>query len=253
MSGNLTILRQSLTHLDITPPQAVTEAIELGAKANAAAAGIAPPPAALLGAAIAAAVLAGRDPAADKEVQRLRTLESISPMAASSVRDWGEAHIVAALTEHADAMLETFRVESVTAGEALTAAFELVGDIELNESEAFLRRGPEGAEAWANANAAVDRLKALTQAWSSLAELTRFSSDNGRPVLRLADLTADDFDKVGRSADAWTLVRAGVRIELADRTTMPQRIAHIADGMQARVQTQADQYRAAARRPFAFN
>ena len=79
------------------------------------------------------------------------------------------------------------------------------------------------------------------------------SAQPGRPVLRLAELTADDFDKVGRTAEAWTLVRAGVRIELADRTTMPQRIAHIAEGMQARVQKRDDDYQAAARRPFAFN
>lgn len=252
MSGNLTILRQSLTNLDITPPKAVTEAIEQAEKANATAASIAPPPSDLLGSTIVAALLAGRDPAADKEVQRLRTLESISPMAAPSVRAWGEAHVVAALTEHADAMLEAWRAASVTAGEALTAAFDLVGDIELNESEAFLRRGPRGAEAWASARSAVERLNALGQAWSSLAALTRVASDGGYPVLRLADLDVDTLDKVGRTADAWTLVRAGARIELADRTTMPQRHARIADGRQERVQKQAGLLQAAVSRPFAI-
>lgn len=251
-SGSITNLTAALVRIDLQPPKAVTEAIALAEKANAAAASIAPPPAALLGAAIAAAVLAGRDPAADKEVQRLRTLESISPMAAPSVRAWGEAHVVATLTEHADTMLETWRAASVTAGEALTAAFDLVGDTELSDSEAFLRRGPRGAEAWANARSAVDRLKALGQAWSSLAALTRVASDGGYPVLRLADLDAATLDKVGRTADAWTIVRAGARIEIADRTTMPQRLAHIADGRQARVQHQVDEYQAAVRRPFAI-
>lgn len=250
MSGNLTILRQSLTHLNITPPQAVTDAMELAAKANAAANAIAPPSNGLLGATIAAALLAGRDPAADKEVQRLRTLESILPSAGPSVRAWGESNVIAALTEHADVMLETWRAASVTAGENLTTTFELVGDVELNDSETFLRRGPEGAAAWASARTAVAQLQDLAQAWTALAELTRFGSAGGYPVLRLAALTADDLDKVGRTADAWTLVRAGVRIELADRATMPQRIASLADGRQEQIQRQADHYQAAVSRPF---
>ena len=61
---------------------------------------------------------------------------------------------------------------------------------------------PTGRRGVGQRHTAVGRLKALTQAWSSLAELTPFGSDNGRPVLRLADVTADDFDKVGRRADA---------------------------------------------------
>lgn len=250
MSGNLTILRQSLTHLNITPPKAVTDAIELQARANALADGIAPAPNGLLGATIAAALLAGRDPAADKEVQRLRTLESILPIAGPSVRAWAVANVITALTENADVMLEAWRGVSVTAGENLTATFELVGDVELNNSETFLRHGPQGAEAWANARSAIDQLNALGQAWTALAELTRFGSAGGYPVLRLAALTAADLDKVGRTADAWTLVKAGVRIELADRATMPQRIASLADGRQEQIQHQADQYQAAASRPF---
>jgi len=99
----------------------------------------------------------------------------------------------------------------------------------------------------------VDRLNALGQAWAALAELTRFGSAGGYPVLRLADLDVDTLDKVGRTADSWTIVRAGARIELADRTTMPQRIASLADGRQEREQHQADRLQAAVSRPFNGN
>lgn len=250
MSGNITILNQSLKHLNIALPKAVTDAIELAAKANAAADGIQKPPSGLLGAAIAAALIAGRDPGSDKEVMRLCTLEAILATAGPSVRAWGLDRITAALTEHADAMLESWRAESVTAGENLTAAFDLVGDIEFSESEAFLRVGPEGAQAWANARTAADTLKNLAQAWAALAELTHFGSVGGYPVLRLAELDADTLDKVGRTADAWTLVRSGARIELADRTTMPERLAHIALDRAERTQNQADRQQAAESRAF---
>ncbi len=250
MSGNLTILNQSLKHLNIAPPKAVADAIELAAKVNALANSIAPAPNGLLGATIAAALLAGRDPAADKEVQRLRTLESILPLAGPNVRAWAEANIIAALTENTDVMLEAWRAASVTAGENLTATFELVGDVELNDSETFLRHGPEGAQAWANARTAVDTLKNLAQAWAALAELTHFGPNSGYPVLRLAELDADTLDKVGRTADAWTLVRAGIHIELADRATMPQRIAFLADGRQEQIEIQADRQQAAESRAF---
>lgn len=250
MSGNLTILRQSLNHLNIALPKAVAEAIALAAKAETAADAIRPAPSGLLGSTIAAALLAGRDPSADPEVQRLRTLESILSIAGPSVRVWGEGVVNAALTEHADAMLETWRAESVTAGESLTAAFDLVGDIELSDSGAFLRGGPQGAEAWANASAAVVQLKNLAQAWTALAELTRFASSGGYPVLRLASLDVETLDRVGRHADAWTLVRAGVRIELADRVTMPQRIASLVEGRQEQTQIQADRQQAAESRAF---
>lgn len=250
MSGHITILNQSLKHLNIALPKPVTEAIELAAKANAAADGVAPAPSGLLGSTIAAALLAGRDPAADKEVQRLCTLAAILATAGSSVRVWGVDRITATLTEHADEMLETWRAESVTAGENLKAAFDLVGDIEFSESEAFLRVGPEGAQAWANARTAVETLKNLAQAWAALAELTHFGSVSGYPALRLAELDADTLDKVGRTADAWTLVRAGARIELADRTTMPERLAHIALDRAERTQIQADRQQAAESRAF---
>lgn len=248
MSGHITILSSSLKSLNITLPQAVTDAIEIAAKANAAADGIQKPPTGLLGAAIAAALLAGRDPAADKEVQHLCTLDAILATAGPTVRAWGVDRITAALTEHADEMLETWRVASITAGENLTATFEMVGDIGLNDSETFLRRGPQGATQWALARTAIDTLKNLAQAWAALAELTHFGSVSGYPVLRLAELDADTLDKVGRTADAWTLVRAGARIELADRTTMPERIAQLAADRLERTENQAAEYQTAMSR-----
>lgn len=239
MSGQLTILQQSLKHLDIPFPAAVLAAVDQAAKADAAAANIAPPPHGVLGAKVAAVLLAGDDPAADKEVQRLSTLVDIAPMAAANVKAWGQARIVDALAEAADDLLETFRLASVTAGEALSEAFVLVGDTELNDAPAFLHRGPEGATAWANANAAVGHLNNLTQAWTALADLAGFASHGGRPVLLLADLDANQFDQVGRTATAWTLARSGITIELATRATLPERIAHIAADMAER-QVEAD-------------
>lgn len=223
IAGLLSIIIRTSTAAGVALPKPVEQAIADGEKVLNASNGIASSVEQLT-AAVAIAVLADRDPGLDPEVQRLATRRQLG-LTPTALNEWGEHRIRAALTEHADAIVETWRAASVTAGEVLAAAHETLGDTDLADTRAIVTRGPEAAGAWANAEGAIRLLNALTEGWYTLASITRFASDQNSTTLRLADLDVATFDAVGRNATAWEIVKAGGTIELATRDTYPQRIA----------------------------
>lgn len=188
--------------------------------------------------AVADALLAGRDPLDDEHVRRLATSRALTgdrgqgiaygvPLAA-------ERRVVAALTAHADDILATLHAAADTASATLTAAHDILGDHDLGESELILRLGADAARAWAEARDAVQALRVIDRAWTALAELTRFAPASTDPTLRLADVTLEQYERVGRKAAPWDLVRAGAVIDLADRTTIRDRVTRITEARQTR-------------------
>lgn len=202
--------------------------------------------------ALAEAMLEGRDPLDDAQLRRLTTAQALTGndgrAVAYGVPQAGERRLVAALVEHADDILVTLHEAAAKHSANLSTAHALIGDVDLTEADQILRLGPNAARAWAEARDAVQELKIIDRAWTSLAELTRFASSSTEPALRLAALTLEQFDQVGRKADAWAIVRAGAVIDLADRTTIRERTQALSHARQTRSAVAADGFRQQYRR-----
>lgn len=108
--------------------------------------------------------------------------------------------------------------------------------------------GPLAGRAWAEARDAVTTIRVIDRAWTALADLTGLAPASVDPTLRLADLTLEQFEKVGRKADPWSIVRAGGTIDLADRITIRERTEKISRARQQRQSQAEESYREKARR-----
>lgn len=186
--------------------------------------------------AVASCILAGIDPTEDKAVQRLTATRAL---AASGSLDYGlrkeaDRLIAKALRDNADEVISSLKERVDAAGQALADAYEILGDLELDDAEKILSMGPRAATAWVAAKAAIQTIQDGSAAWYSLAEVTRFANPGIHPVLRIAALNLDTFEKVGRTADSWTVVRAGGTISLATRTTVAERTRNHAQAIQDR-------------------
>ncbi|WP_148574958.1 hypothetical protein [Nocardioides caldifontis] len=250
-TAHIGMIRQAFTAIGATLPKPVTTALtdaDKLAHAN-------PIPSVTgeqIADAIAACILEDRDPLTDDEVQRLVTAQALGGVTGRNVTyglgTAGERRVVAAMRAHADTILGALSKAARTAGETLTDAHAIIGDHDLGESEVVLKLGPEAARRWAEARDALTLLRKIDGAWVALANLTRFASTTVEPALRLADLNLATFEKVGRKADAWAIVRAGAVIDLADATTIRERSQRLSDEREARQVRIADAPREAFRR-----
>ncbi|MDV8148544.1 hypothetical protein [Arthrobacter sp. B10-11] len=188
--------------------------------------------------AAADAVLSGGDMLEDSNVIRIITAQILGGNTGGSLSyglsQAGARRIAAALTEHADAVLAILKDKTDTAGEILASSHEVIGDLDLSESERILGLGPDAAMAWAAAKVSAQTVRECSQAWFSLADLTGFTSSSLAPSLRIADLDLATFEKVGRAAAPWDIVRAGGTIDLATRTTAKERSTGYSAALQER-------------------
>lgn len=254
-SPSLALLTLTFKALDIELPEAVTKAFKDRDTITAAGAKFSTPSHEEITRAVASCILAGTDPTKDETVQHLTATRAL---AASGSLDYGlrkeaDRLIAEALTSNADEVVASLKEQVDAAGKVLADAHEILGDLELDDAEKILSIGPRAATAWVAAKAAIKTIQDGSAAWSSLADVTRFASTGIHPVLRIAALDLDTFEKVGRTADAWTLVRSGATISLATRTTMAERIRNHAQAIQDRQDYNAGAYTREYRRAHTLN
>lgn len=235
-SPSLALLTLTFKALDIELPEAVTKAFKDRDTITAAGADFRTPSHEEITRAVASCILAGTDPTKDKKVQHLTATRAL---AASGSLDYGlrkeaDRLIAAALTSNADEVVASLKELVDAAGKVLADAHEILGDLELTDSGKVLDLGPRAATAWVAAKAAIQTIQDGSAAWSSLAEVTRFASPGIHPVLRIAALDLDTFERVGRIADSWALVRSGATISLATRATAAERTRNHAQAIQDR-------------------
>ena len=217
-------------------PKPVSKALADRDAIVAAARSLEAPHPSVVAAAATDALLAGRDPFDDDQVRRHAVAAALGGeqggMFARNVSSYAEQRVVDALDP--DAIVAALKAAANEAGGVLTAAHGVLGDVQLNEAAIILRLGPAAAQAWTDARAAEKRLRVLGTGWHALATMTRFASADLLPTLRLADVSLEQFEKLGQRADAWSLVRAEVTIDLADRITARERPERLARERQAR-------------------
>lgn len=249
--AHLSMIHAAMTAAGAAYPKAVAKALEDTEKLPAAVAALAAPSVDDIAAAVVDCLTAGRDPLDDEHVRRLTTAATLAGPSGNAltggVARAGERRVVAALTAEVDTMLATLGAAVAEAGTTLTAAWRILGDLELTDSTAVLKMGPDASRAWTDALDAQKRIRTLDGGWYGLAEATRFASTTDAPTLRLADLSLEQFEKLGRKAEPWDIVRAGVAIELADRTTIRERVARLTTEREHRQAMPAEAFKTAYR------
>ncbi len=237
-TARVAAVRQALPTL----PKAVAQALADRDKVAAAAAAFRPAGVEDVAAAVVAALIADRDPLEDEQVRRLTTSRALAAPSGDlmAVVDTAERRVADTLGAHVDAVLDTLHEAAEQAGDVLADAHRVLGDIDLEKDTATVgRMGPDAARAWAQAREASQRLTVLDRAWSALAALTGFASEQTDRTTRLADLDLDLFERVGRKAEPWAIVRAGGAIDLADRATIGERVERL-EGQRIDRQAQSD-------------
>lgn len=243
---HLSMIHAAMAAAGATYPKAVAKALEDAEKLSAAVAALAAPSVDDIAAAVVDCLTAGRDPLDDEHVRRLTTAATLAGPSGNAltggVSRAGERRVVAALTAEVDTMLTTFGAAVAEAGTTLTGAWRILGDLELTDSTAVLRMGPDASRAWTDARDAQKRIRALDGGWFGLAEATRFASSTDAATLRLADVSLEQFEKLGRKAEPWAIVRAGVTIELADRESIRARVERLETERNARENEHAERF-----------
>lgn len=239
-------VRNTFKNIGAAFPKPVAQAIADLDTLDAAGNSLRAPSSEHLYAAAAEAILSGGDMLEDSNVIRIITAQILAGPTGQALSYGltvaGSQRLAAALTDHADAVLAILKDKADAAGQILADAHAIIGDHELSESELILSKGPAAATAWAAATESAQTVRECSQAWFSLADLTGLTSSSLAPTLRIAALNLATFEKVGRAADPWDIIRAGGTIDLATRTTAKERSEGISRAIQERQDYNAEAF-----------
>jgi hypothetical protein len=181
-------------------------------------------------AAVADAILAGRDPLASKDVQRAALATTLNGLNISSRLD-EHAHnmAAAALLEHADEVIDTWRPTVERADKALKRFREFVpaGDPRADGLPTGLPA--KALTPWGEAREAADLLEKIGQGWIALASVgaARIGTAGGRPII-VADLSAEQVRQLGTSPKCIDVTRLDVALDLASTATYAERSERLA-------------------------
>ena len=179
--------------------------------------------------AVAAAALAGKDPATDKAVQRelfaYQLAQTVPSTTLGQVADDRRARAFAA---HADAIIEDL-VEAVDEMDTiLTEAREVLPALDLRNPSQASRVSPAQAQAWARARDAAARFEHVVQCWSMLVRLTRAADVT--PIYRAliaAPLSLEELHALGHNPNAIDVLHAGHALSLATPTEYRERVERV--------------------------
>lgn len=189
--------------------------------------------------AVTRALQAGTDPAADPEVQRLVTGQTISTNAANGVETIVGGQLIELFRQRAGDCFTAWRKPFETAARKLAEAHAQLDNLDLEDTAAVVSRGGDAAEAWGRAQQASQTISAADEGWIALAQLTRLADVNADyKSLRIADIdpgTWLDAGDLGRLT-AWQLQCKGLPLSLATFAEYRQRVGRIDTKRQEREQ-----------------
>lgn len=228
ITAQIGLLRGAVAAAGAAMPKPLATALADFDRAVASAQAYEPPSAAQAAELMLDCVLAGTDPFEDDGVRSYVVAAALTSERGGllGLQAAAERRATVAIEQHADALYAILCQAIDTAGQDLTAAYEILGDHSLDDAPSILRQGDDASRAWNSARAALARLRHLERGWVTLAEVTRTATTT-EPTLRLAALALDQYEQVGRQADGWDIVRAGAAISCATPAELRQRIDHI--------------------------
>lgn len=182
-----------------------------------------------LEAAVTAAILAGREPAADPEVQRVATAsmladritlpEAVAGAALDGIRD--------ACLAHLDEIVTAWRKPFDDAAHVLTEAHQRIGDLPLEDTATIVAQGGDIADVWAKAKGADQVITQVLNGWSNIMTLVRVPLNADHRPLKLAALTKEQWRNLPAKLSAWDAVRAGLTLSLPSLDEYRARVATI--------------------------
>lgn len=194
-----------------------------------------------LAASVAAAIWAGKDPLASKDVQRALTALSLEQAnidhRLSTLADQHAAH---ALIEHADAVIETWRPAVQRADKALREFRSLAPGVDPLHPDAANSLSTQALTPWGRAREAAAMLEQLGKGWQALAGVgAAYIPQNGRPLI-VADLSADQLHQLGSNPKCDAVVKLDVPLDLADTATYAARCRRLGEEQAAARMYEAD-------------
>jgi hypothetical protein len=177
--------------------------------------------------AVADALIDGRDPLADQTVRHQLDVKVLNASGiGDQVQEFAWKRATEAVTEHADALVKSWRTPFTKAAKAMTDAAATIGDHSLDDSAGILRLGGRAADTWAAAQNAQTTIAAIITGWLALAMVVRRSPVNrDQRALIVADLEPDTWRDLDRDVSAWDLARAGHPLSLATLDEHRDRVA----------------------------
>lgn len=187
---------------------------------------------------VAAALLAGRDPATDPEVQRTHLAMQLADHGTTTLT---ENILIEKMRQnfYPDDIVSVWVKPFAAAAAVLAHAHDRLGAIDLADTTSVVQLGGDAAEVWAKAQTAVSTIATITNAWAALVEFTRSANINVRyPALRIAAVDAATWRSLElerKRIGPWEATVAGLTLALPTVTEYRQRIADIERGMAEQV------------------
>lgn len=194
-----------------------------------------------------AAVEAGRNPAFDPDVQAAYTARQISQLNLDNlVTEESERAVLHVIKQHADDLVKGWQKPFTAAAKALTAAHARLGRYELDDTKNILALGGDIAAVYSDARQAEAVITTIAAAWTALAEYAGHQPSAQWSLLRLTDVTLDEFrewptPQSGRTPSAWTLLRGGYSLSLPTLDEYATRVARLECDAAERVQAATKQ------------
>lgn len=222
-------VRRLFHTLDVPPPGPVAEAFD---RHDTITTGIDNIAVGNLARLVTDALIDGRDPTTDPDVQRAVTANAVTdakPSIVSAAMD----RLTTTILDQSDQIIEAWRDPFNRAAADLHAAYEVLGDIDLTDTDTIVRLGPDATAAWAKATTATTTVNLCVDGWHTLRILTRGMGDVRRDhrVLVMAHVDGAailDGTLGDRQPDPWEIVRGGWTLSLATPDELNERVAAIA-------------------------
>ncbi|WP_210441513.1 hypothetical protein [Nocardioides xinjiangensis] len=195
-------------------------------------------------AAVADAILANKDPLSSKDVHRAALAATLLDLNIDNRLDGHATKLAAAaLREHADAVIDTWRpvVERINAALQRFREHVPAGDPRADGLPTGLPA--KALTPWGEAREALDKLDTIAQGWIALANVGAPYAGGmnvTRPLI-VADLNLEQLDSLGTNPKCPDVTRLDVPLELASTAAYAERVARI-----QREKTQRQAYEAAA-------
>lgn len=213
--------------LGVEPPKVLTDALATTAKLRTERRTLDDIPD--VTAAVAAAILSGKDPLTSKEVQRAALAKQLVELnIGHRLAGYADQHATAALVTHADAVIDAWRPVVEKADKALRRFRELVPGVDPLDPDLPAGLPTAALTPWGEAREAAAQLEQLGKGWQAIAGAgAAYIPPNGRPLI-VADLTLDQLEQLGSNPKCDAVARLDVPLDLADTKTYAERVARLA-------------------------
>lgn len=187
--------------------------------------------------ALAKAVWAGRDPLADKAVQRAAlAAQLMSANIGPRLEGYAAQHAADALSEHADALVETWRPVVERIDKAFARFRKLAPGADLLDKHLPTGLPTKALTPWGEAKEAAAQLDQLGKGWTALAAAASlYMGDNSTRPLIVADLALEQLDTLGNRAKPIDVASLDVSLDLASLDTYADRLARLVKARGERV------------------